>query len=487
MKQANPREKSLFSLLRDVSIYGLGAFAARAVGFVITLILARIFTVSQFGQLEFLYTILTVVTAFATLYTESGMLRYYFEMEERRERGSLVFTQLVFSSFSGVMAAAALFLLAGPLFELFPRLEGGQRLGRYAALVVLSTIWFNHTVIYLRATRRAAAMAAFTVMLPLGHVGLTLLMIFGLGLGVEGVFLARSLAETAGCLIVFIWRRAGYYPRFSWLYLKKMLHFGFPLLPDLFIGMFLAYFTRFFIASAFGAQEMGIYGVASRTAMIVGFLVGALKQAWHPYVIALKDEAEIRVKTVKAFSGYLKIMAVAVIGLAFFSPEVITVLASRRYLAGSGLVGYLALALVLQGASYLLSTPMWMHMKMMRYLAASGIGAAGVVGATLLLVPSYGLIGAAWAQAAGFLLLNLVLIYIGRPLMQINYSPVFLLVLTLLVSAVLQIFAGYVQCWGLGWRILLGLAFGAAAGLWLKNELRELWLAQAARSKKALS
>jgi O-antigen/teichoic acid export membrane protein len=129
---------------------------------------------------------------------------------------------------------------------------------------------------------------------------------------------------------------------------------------------------------------------------------------------------------------------------------------------------------------------MWMRMKMVRYLAASGLGAAGVVGATLLLVPSYGLIGAAWAQAVGFLLLNLVLIYIGRPLMQINYSPMFLLVLTLLVSAVLQIFAGYVQCWGLGWRILLALAFGAAAGLWLKNELRELWLAQAARSKKGL-
>ena len=476
----------LAGLWGDVSIYGLGTVLARMVGLVSTMVLTRLFTVDQFGQLELILTSLVVVTALASMYSESGLLRYYHPAEDG-EKGRLLFTHLAGVATVGTVVAAAGMIVAGPVVRAWPALNLDQAAAFWAGPVVLSALLYNHTITCLRAARRVVGTVVFSLGVACLQLGLIFPLVLGLDMGLAGIFVARAVAESFGFLLVLLWRRRDYVARFSWHWLRTILRFSLPLVPDIFITLVLAQFSRYFLVAKAGTEALAHFGVAVRAAMVVGLLIGALKAAWLPYAFSLEEDEGAKERFAEVFGIYLRVTGCAILFMILFARELIVILASSKYLFAASLVGFTALAQVYQGAAYLLNTPLLVKKRTGLYLLASASGGVCVVASNLVLVPLFQTTGAAVAQVTGYLALDLILFLIGRRVLRVGYPIGYLLLLLAVVGGAALFWAKFVSDWSLWMRIGVALPLLAVAAWFLRREIDQVWLHLSARWARSAS
>ena len=73
-------------LLKDSSVYGLGEICSKLVSFISIIIYTRIFSISEFGEIEILVTFGSLLTSISNLGMDSTLSRFYFEKNRGKRR-----------------------------------------------------------------------------------------------------------------------------------------------------------------------------------------------------------------------------------------------------------------------------------------------------------------------------------------------------------------------------------------------------------------
>lgn len=441
----------------------------RFTGLAITMVVARILAIEEYGRLELLVTSATILTAFASLQSEGGLLRFYYPAGEERPR--LLFTHLATIALVGSGVAIVGVVAAPGLARLWP--EAGFSPGeiRLGGALVLGNLIYNHTLTCFRAARRPKAAVGLALGTSLAQLGLVVVLAGWLGMGIKGVVGARVLAELGAFGVVVLVDRARYRPPFSLEWLRQLMSYSLPLALETFVSMVLFHFTRYFLTNALGPGALGLFGMAARAATVVVLLTAPLKGGWLPYAFSQEDSPEARENFVKVFRAYVKLGGWGVGFVSLLAPVLIIILGSDKYLAATAMVGPLAAAQFLQGASYLLNTPLLISKRTGLYTLASSAGATAVIMANIMVVPALGAMGAAVAQAIGMLALDLMLFAVGQRVLKIPYPVGYVFIpfaVGLGAGFVERFFHPSIAIWP---RIGIGVAMGAGALWHMRGEI----------------
>lgn len=372
-------------------------------------LVASALAVEEFGVLELLLTIVSLLGFVVRCGINNSVQRYYWDGEASGSQEVLLSTALMlligFSLFSVVFST-----LLYPLLPFFSE-SIGYPVSAIAFFSVVGLIFVSQPLQFFLDTLRLRFMPwrfiGFNIVSRLFSVVLALAVVLHYGFGVDGYLLALFAASFLSLPIGFILCGRISLFRFDTQWARKILVFGYP-----FIAMEMAYWLfssmdRWMLASISGVEQTGIFAVAARFSMMVMFISTAFGMAWSPFAIKYKTENP---DTYRRFYAEVFIVFLCVLlGVAFvvslYSKELIYVLMPQSYADSVDVLVVLAFCAVLQGAQQLAAAGISLEKKTYWLARLAWIAACLNFVLNYFLIVCFGAFGAAIAAfiASSFL------------------------------------------------------------------------------------
>jgi O-antigen/teichoic acid export membrane protein len=384
------------------ALYG----SADVLGNVVNMLLTPVYTVFlgpvDYGNLQLLALLTTAAKIVFRLGLDAAFFRLYYDLDAARRR-RLVGSVAVFAGLVAAVLYAVLVLAAAPLAGVLlgdPARAGWVRLA-------LADVFFGSFAFVplnlLRIQDRPALFSAYSLGRHLLNTVLkvTLLM---LGLGVTGVLWSDALATLAlSAALVIRLRGAGAWALEGSL-LRESLGFGLPKVPHAFFVQIQNLADRKILDLFLSRADVGIYGVAYTLGSGVKFALSAFAPAWEPFVYAQLARGDAPRTLARVATYAWAVFLAAGLGVAVFGRELLMLLTPRRpaFWPGWPVIPVVTLAYLFHGAFLLTGVGIGIR-KRTRYLPLITAAAAATnVGANLVLIPRFGMLGAAWATVLSY-------------------------------------------------------------------------------------
>jgi O-antigen/teichoic acid export membrane protein len=393
--------KAVFS---DSVIYGISNVASRAVGFILLPFYARILAPADIGVLDLIQSVGSILTFLFSLEINNAFARFSADcgsdVEKRKTLTATTWASILITNGVGLLVLAMF-----PLHEWlddskYAKLSG---LMGYAIMLWAATIFIYTTQNQLRWERRAKAYGTLSFVMASVTVLLGYWQVVIIGAGVKGALFAlvcgASSASLMGLFLVF----KGLWARPSYSLWSKMAIYALPLLAGNLVMSITQQADRFLITGTLGLDALGEYGIATRFASILQIAITGFQMAIVPIIFAEHGNPKTPEMLRKATSAYSLICGAAIISLATLAPELVSFVASARYVQVAPLVPVLALAVVIFNA-YVLFPGLWIAKRTKTIAWINAL--YGIVTAMLLFlgVHADALMGVALAMVASNLL-----------------------------------------------------------------------------------
>ena len=159
---------------------------------------------------------------------------------------------------------------------------------------------------------------------------------------------------------------------------------------------------RLFLVKLADTDEVGLYSVGVRIASAMVLLLTAFRLAWPAFAYSIEDEREAK-RTYAYVLTYLVLLTTWVAtGLALLSPWIVDWIAAPAFAESSRVVGPLAFAAVAFGGYIVVAIGVGRARRTQFNWVVTGAAAAVNVALNLILIPPYGMMGAAVATIAAY-------------------------------------------------------------------------------------
>ena len=223
-----------------------------------------------------------------------------------------------------------------------------------------------------------------------------------LGWGVWGVLWA-SAATSAVFGAILTWhelRKASFLPDMKKL--KDVFRFALPFVPVGLCGMALHNGDRFFLMRFAGADEVGLYALGYKVALVVGILsTGPLCQVWTARMFEAFELPSAPAVVGRVCTRILAAYLFAGIGVCIFQDELLGILAVPSYYGAMAVIGPVALAYLFWAASNLMDAAFWVRHRSDLKPRIIFVSASVTLGLYAWLIPPFGAQGAAYATLFG--------------------------------------------------------------------------------------
>ena len=184
---------------------------------------------------------------------------------------------------------------------------------------------------------------------------------------------------------------------------KYALGFNIPLLAYYFSQVIFNQSDRIMISHICGIDKAAMYGVAYNLAMILNFVLNAINNTYIPWLYGkIKDNKTVENR--KVASGIAVLMAVLLIGVIWFAPEIIEIMAGKGYNEAKWVVAPVAMSLLLLFYSQLfINVEFYYEEKKSLVYASIGSMIINVV-LNYLLIPYFGFIAAGYTTWISYIL-----------------------------------------------------------------------------------
>ena len=194
-------------------------------------------------------------------------------------------------------------------------------------------------------------------------------------------------------------------------------------------------------------EQLGIYGAASKIAMIMAMITQAFRYAYEPFVFGKakeKDNRNTYAEAMKFFVVFTLLAFLVVIGYLDLLKHII----GQGYWSGLKVVPIVMAAEIMMGVYFNLSFWYKLIDKTIWGAWFSGIGCAVLIVINVIFVPEYGYIACAWAGFAGYATAMLLSYFVGQRYYPIAYPLTDMakyLVLALALFAAMTLLKDYVS------------------------------------------
>lgn len=390
----------LLKTLREAGVYSLSPILQRMVGFFLIPLYTAYLSPADYGNLEYIITIVTFLTIIASGGLPTGFFRYGYG-EEKRRRGEVLFNCILANLFLSVL----IFLLALNFGVLA---FDTSILFKLLLLYLIGRIAFaqvNYILLVLRYTHRAKLYVLIATVNILLMAGFNILFVAHYKMGLTGIVLSNLIVSVI-VLMAFAYLFIDEIRiRLDWQLLKRLFGFGLPMVPGNIAALAMTMSDRFFLSHYSTAAELGLYGYGYKFGMIMNSLIiMPFFLGWGPYKWDVYKKMENAKEIYARFFGYfISGLLIAVIALNLALTFLGNVMTSNKEFTQ----GLVILPLILASYFFVGATrfqALGVLFKNRTYLVSVAVGIAAVINLILnfLLIPKYGMLGAAIATVVAY-------------------------------------------------------------------------------------
>jgi O-antigen/teichoic acid export membrane protein len=429
---------SLKSLAKDTAIYGVSSIVGRFLNYLLVPLYTAEFSAASgsYGVTTNMYAYTALMMVILTYGMETTFFRFANKQEENP--GKVYGTTLTMVGLTSLLFVALLLIFIQPVSSI---MGYGSHPSFVAAMGICVAIDSFQCIpfVYLRYQRRPIKFAAlkmfnvfmlismnivYFLVLPKFHVNP-----FGM-YGADGhtfdvgwVFYINVFCS-ATLFLFFIKELKGFKYGFDKTLMKRMLSYSWPILVLGIAGILnqtadKIMFPRLY-KSADAHAQLGIYGAASKIAMIMAMITQAFRYAYEPFVFGQaknKGSKEMYAKAMKFFVIFTLLAFLFVMGYM----DVLRYIIGRDYWDGLRVVPIVMAAEIMYGVYFNLSFWYKLIDKTIWGAYFSGLGCAVLIAINVIFVPRYGYIACAWAGFAGYGTAMLLSYFVGQKHYPINY------------------------------------------------------------------
>ena len=375
--------------------YSIGSVLQRGLAFLILPFVTRILGAEEFGEATVAAAAGVVLSYLFTLGLNMTIVRTYFD--ETTERGPSEWAAQLRLQALAAVALATIAWITGPWWSsAFSEIDWGASLQLAVLYAVPVSIQATSQGV-LRAAQRPAAFTSVALSQTIlsGALGIWLATVFGAPGYIGGLGLGSLVAATLAFRLTY--RPADW----QWGSLRAALRLSMPFLIHSLSMWTLALADRVVIENVKGLEAVAMYHVAYVVATAPSFLLDAAQASWAPkyYERIDPEKASLPLALARPATTLGLIVGVAT---ALIAPAVVAILAPASFGYSAAVVGFVSATAAVQ-ASYLVGVAVLLDNKASGWVGiASGVAAVLNVSLNLVLVPSFGLAGAAAATVVAF-------------------------------------------------------------------------------------
>ncbi|HAG32984.1 MAG TPA: polysaccharide biosynthesis protein [Prevotella sp.] len=444
---------NLRSLVKDTAIYGISSIAGRFINYLLVPIQTAAFAAGggEYGVVTNIYAYTALLMVILTYGMETTFFRFINKTEDDPMR---VYSTVLVS----VGVSSLLFVIA--VFALLPQIAGFMKYPDHPDWVVVMFVCVAIDAFkcipfaYLRYQKRAIKFACLQLVNIILNIilNLTYLIVlpalrlnpFGLyddkfTLNVGMVFYI-NLVCTAVVVVCFWHELTGFRYRFDRALWGKMMRYAWPLLILGIAGILNQTLDKIIFPYLYtGTDEkaqLGIYGAATKIAMIMAMITQAFRYAYEPFVFGKAKDRDSRNTYAKAMKYFVIFTLLAFLAVIGYMDILRYVIRDRSYWPGLRVVPIVMAAEIMMGIYFNLSFWYKLIDKTIYGAWFSGAGCLVLVVVNVVFVPRYSYMACAWGGVAGYGTAMLLSYFVGQKKYPIDY-PVKEMMVYVALAAVL--------------------------------------------------
>ncbi|MFA6468656.1 MAG: oligosaccharide flippase family protein [Bacteroidota bacterium] len=412
----------------DTAIYGISTVLARLLNFALVPLYANILTTAEFGIMANIYSYVGFIYIFYSFGMESSYFRFASSVEIGNDKDNFntPFLSIAFMSglFSLLMAT-----FARPLTSVFQIDVSLSRIIVYSAGI----LFFDAVVMIPYASLRLQRKAKFFAGTKIFNIVLTIILnvitVYVLRWGVEGIFLSNLAASF--CTVLFLIPTIAKQFQFTMHIglLKELLKFGLPIVPVGISGILLQLVDRPILKLLMDDSAVGIYQANYRLGIFMALITGMFEFAWRPFFLSHAKDPDAKTLFSRIMTYYLTGCAIVFMILSLFLEDVIQYkffgqryILPPEYWPGLEIVPLVLLSYIFSGIGTNLNAGIQIEKKTHYLFPTSFSGSVTKIILTFLLVPLFGIMGAAYATLAGYIMVEITLFIVVQRFYYIRYE-----------------------------------------------------------------
>ena len=409
--------ESLRKIVKGAGFVLVGTLIGRTFGYGSRLIIARL-GASDYGMVALGFAVMSIAVTLSMVGIQSGIVRYvsfYKGKEDKgRIKGTIISALKITLPLSFILAFILFWYASWISIHVFHDANLTSILKIFAVGVpffVLAQNLLSATVGFQDMRYRVYTEKIFQEALKLVAIVILLL----LGFGVVGAAWGWVLAIIVMPFIAFYFLEKKVFPILNTKVKavsvdKELFAFSFPLLFAGIAGMIMGWTDTLMLGYFCSSADVGIYNAALPTAQLIRGIPAAFAVIFFPVVSELyaRNKMEDLRRTYSVVTKWMLALISPIFLLVLLFPEqIIKILFGAEYVAGATALSILVFGFMIYAAIGPSSEILQTYGKTKTVMMANYIGAAINFGLNFLLIPIYGVNGA--AVATGF---SLALLYI---------------------------------------------------------------------------
>lgn len=430
---------NLKSLAKDTAIYGMSSILGRFLNYLLVpLYTSNISAASGgYGIITNLYAYTALLLVILTYGMETTFFRYANKTNEDPQK--VYSSTLIMVGFTSLLFIVLVSIFLQPLSGVMGYSDHSSYVWVMAATVSIDAFQCIPFA-YLRYKKRPIKFAALKLLFVTFNIALNLLYflvlpdlyksypeviqyVYSPETGVGYAFYI-NLVCTASITFFFYKELTGFKYTFDKELAKRMLSYSWPILILGIAGILnqTADFILFpyLYKGSQAHQQLGIYGAASKIAMIMAMITQAFRYAYEPFVFGKgndKDNRETYAIAMKYFIIFTLLAFLAVMGYINILRHII----GRDYWEGLKVVPIVMAGTIMMGVYFNLSFWYKLIDKTIWGAYFSGIGCFVLILINIIFVPQYGYMACAWAGLIGYATAMTLSYFVGQKKYPINY------------------------------------------------------------------
>lgn len=436
----------LKSLAKETAIYGVSSIVGRFLNYLLVPVYTIALPASSggYGVVTNIYAWVALMLVLLTCGMETGFFRFANKGQDDPMR---VYSTTLLS----VSIGSVIFVVLGLLFlePIAGWLEYGEHpwyIGMMMIVVAMDAIQ-SIPFAYLRYKKRPIKFAALKLLFIFLNIALNLFYYVVLKGNDVGYAFLFNLICTSVVMLCMIPELRGFTYILDRELLKRMLRYSLPLVILGVAGILnqvadKIIFPFVYPDEAEATIQLGIYGAASKIAMIMAMFTQAFRFAYEPFVFGKSKEKDSREMYAQAMKFFIIFTLLAFLAVMFYL-DILRHIIGRDYWDGLRVVPIVMAAEIFMGIYFNLS--FWYKLidetRWGAYFSLTGCTILILM--NVFLIPKYGYIACAWAGFTGYGVAMLLSYFVGQKKYPIQYD-LKAIGMYVLLAAVLYLAAEYV-------------------------------------------
>jgi O-antigen/teichoic acid export membrane protein len=397
----------LKELTKDTAIYGISTMIGRFLNFILVPFYTNIFSPGDYGIVILVYSYIAILNIFFIYGMDAAFLKYaaFKDIGDDKDNFSTPYISVFITS---VFFSGLIILLNNSITESI-----GVPLN-YSSIIILSSVILfvdaNAVIPFLklRLERKAKQFAAIKVANILLNILLNVILIVGMGWGIEAIFISNLTASLLSLVLVSPTIMRFFKLSFHKVLFNRLLKFGLPYLPAGIAIMLVQVVDVPILERLTDLDTVGIYKANYKLGIFMMLFVNMFQYAWQPFFLQNAKEENAKQMFSKVMTYFSIVGFTMLIILSLFIDDIVKInfggfsIIGSQYWSGLEIVPIILLGYLFNGFYVVFSAGIYIEEKSIYAPIVAGAGAVTNIVSNLLLIPAFGIMGAAFATLISY-------------------------------------------------------------------------------------